>query len=123
MSHTKPANNTAKPAGDRGGYVLAIDAKFNPHAPDPRAHERPGYQGQLHVLSSLLWHDFYALLVAGAQDVKHFWPLAMGHPMKVYVGPTVAQQHTAWEQEYEMGSVLKTGFFEFLRKKEQEGTF
>jgi hypothetical protein len=122
MSYTKPANNAAKPAKDRGGYLLAIDAQFNPHIADPRAFESPGYQGQVHVLGSLLWYDVYALLVGRTQDLKDLWPLAMGHPMKVYVGPTVALQHAAWEEEHQIKNMLNAGFFDFLRKKEQEGT-
>jgi hypothetical protein len=122
MSYTKPVDNIVKPAGDRGGYVLAIEANFNPNTTDPRAFEYPGYIGQVHILGSLLWHDFYALLASRAQELKHFWPFAMGHPMKVYVGPTVASQNYAWEQEHQMRQAMTTGFFQFLKKKEDEGT-
>jgi hypothetical protein len=122
MSYSKKTHDEIKPAGDRGGYVLAIDARFNPSAIDPREFESPGYKGQVQILGSLLWHDVYALLISGAQELKHLWPSAMGHPMKVYVGPTIALQHNAWEEEHQMKQVLSNGFFEFLRKKEEEGS-
>jgi hypothetical protein len=121
MSYSKPVNDAVKPVGDRGGYVLAIDAHYNPGVVDPRAFEYPGYEGQVHILSNLLWCDVYALLTSAEQKLNFFWPLAMGHPMKVYVGQTIALQHTVWEEEHQMRHMLTGGFFNFLKKKEEEG--
>jgi hypothetical protein len=123
QSYSKENKDTVRPFGDRGGYVLAVDAAFNPHVPDPRAFEHPGYKGQMHILSPLIFPDLYPLLTSGMQGLKDFWPLAAGHPLQVYVGPTVGVQHDLWEEGHQMKTMLTGGFFDFWRKKEQEGTF
>ncbi|KAL6897607.1 hypothetical protein GGI43DRAFT_97691 [Trichoderma evansii] len=76
------------PTPEQGGFVMAIDADFDPNEPaDERSEESPGYSGVVRVLGSLLWDDLGALVLSQTQHLFELWPLAMNHPQNVYEGP------------------------------------
>jgi hypothetical protein len=91
-----PADVT--PAGDFGGFVTAIDASFDPNNPGDHADESPGFTGHLRILGGLIWSDLFALATAQTAYPEDLWPLAMHHPWKVFVGPTVTVQKKMWKE-------------------------
>ncbi|KAK8108701.1 hypothetical protein PG984_014502 [Apiospora sp. TS-2023a] len=85
------------PRGDVGPFIYAIDALFDPNDPTFRSEESPFYEGKVRVLGSLVWDDVGALLLTQTQGLAELWPLAMEHPLELYVGPTVEAQTNAWK--------------------------
>ncbi|KAK7937975.1 uncharacterized protein PG986_014843 [Apiospora aurea] len=94
--NTAPQANI--PRGDIGPFITAVDAFFDPNDPTFRAEESPFFDGTLRVLGSLVWDDVGALLLTQTQGLAELWPLAMEHPLEVYVGPTVQVQTDAWKR-------------------------
>ncbi|KAK8076516.1 hypothetical protein PG994_003788 [Apiospora phragmitis] len=92
--NTAPQVNISR--GDVGPFIYAVDAFFNPNDPTFRSDESPFFDGSLRVLGSLVWDDVGALLLTQTQGLAELWPLAMEHPLEVYVGPTVEAQTVAW---------------------------
>lgn len=77
-----------RPTPEQGGFIMAIDADFDPNEPDDeRSEESPGYSGVVRVLGSILWDDLGALVKTQTQHLFDVWPLAMNHPDSVYQGP------------------------------------
>lgn len=95
---SQPLPDDRAPAGDFGGFVTAVEAGFDPNDPGDHADESPGFTGQLRVLGGLVWSDLYALAQAQVAYPEDLWPLAMYHPSKVFVGPTVSAQRQAWKR-------------------------
>jgi hypothetical protein len=86
------------PTGDFYGFVTAVEADFDPNDPGDHADESPGFTGQLRIHGGLIWSDLYALAKAQVAYPEDLWPLAMDHPWKVYVGPTIPTQRQAWKK-------------------------
>ena len=82
--------------GENTGFVVAIDAHYDPEEPDDRADESPGYYGVLRILGSLVWSDLYAMMTAQNMAPRDHWPLAMIHPQQVYIGPVSLEQRRRW---------------------------
>ncbi|KAK8022268.1 hypothetical protein PG993_013035 [Apiospora rasikravindrae] len=97
-SYLNTAPQASIPRGDIGPFIYAVDAFFDPNDPTFRADESPFYDGTLRVLGSLIWDDVGALLLTQTQGLAELWPLAMEHPLEVYVGPTVQVQTDAWKR-------------------------
>jgi hypothetical protein len=93
LTGTSPENF---PHGDFGGFVLAVDPDFDPEEENTHSEESPGYSGEVRILASLLWDDLGAMNMMQTQGLFDIWPLAMKHPLKVYVGPVVKAQQEAW---------------------------
>lgn len=70
---------------------------FDPNDPTFRSEKSPFYEGKVRVLGSLVWDDVGALLLTQTQGLAELWPLAMEHPLELYVGPTVEVQTNAWK--------------------------
>jgi len=86
-------------AGDIGGFILAIEATFDPWTPADdarRAAECPGYKGAMRVRSCMVWDDLVAGYVMQNQLIEDLWPMARVHPREMYVGPVVRAQLQAW---------------------------
>ncbi|KAK3319746.1 hypothetical protein B0T19DRAFT_432966 [Cercophora scortea] len=83
------------PPGDAGGFILAVDPDYDHAKPEP-AEECPGYEGSLRILTSLLWDDVAAQVFVEAMWLAHFSPLAIQHPLGVYVGPVTSVKKDAW---------------------------
>jgi hypothetical protein len=95
-----PVEDTLKdlqPYGDFGGFVTAVDGRFDPNDPGEHAEESPGFTGRMRISGRLLWSDLYALGKAQAASAEDLWPLAMNHPWQVYVGPVVSKQREIWD--------------------------
>lgn len=89
-SYSSPASEPVSPTAPcAGGFILAVDADFDPEEGLGRAGESPGYEGTLKVRGSLLWDDLAALVATQTQHLSDLWPLALKHPQRVYVGPVV----------------------------------
>lgn len=85
-------------AGDFGGFILAVEADFSlEDFQQGRPDESPGFDGTMRVLGSLLWDDVSAMLVMQNQILEDLWPLAIHHPLQVYVGPVTDVQRKAWK--------------------------
>ncbi|KAK8015611.1 hypothetical protein PG991_008499 [Apiospora marii] len=84
------------PQGNVGPFIYAVDALFDPNDPTFRSEESPFFEGKVRVLGSLVWDDVGALLLTQTQGLAELWPLAMEHPLELYVGPTVEVQTNAW---------------------------
>ncbi|KAK8117586.1 uncharacterized protein PG998_005867 [Apiospora kogelbergensis] len=95
-SYLTRAPQVSIPGGDVGPFIKAVDALFDPKDAAFRSDESPGFDGTLRVLSSLVWDDMGALLLTQTQGLAELWPLAMEHPLEVYVGPVVEAQTEAW---------------------------
>ncbi|GAB1209722.1 hypothetical protein APSETT445_008503 [Aspergillus pseudonomiae] len=80
------------PSGDHSGFVLAVDAQYDPKEGIERPDESPGYYGQMRILGNLIWGDLYAMLSSQSALLEDLWPLAINHPNGVYTGPTVPMQ-------------------------------
>ncbi|KAM0545760.1 hypothetical protein ACHAPJ_011184 [Fusarium lateritium] len=76
-----------KPTKDAEKFVLAVDVNYE--ATDGKNDESPGYQGQLRILSSLLWDELGALLIRQGAFLDNLWPMAMSDPESIYRGPKV----------------------------------
>lgn len=75
-----------KPGKVKEGFILAVDAKFDPRETTPDE-ESPGYNGSMRVLGSLLWDDLGAMGLMQNQRLKDLWPLAFNNPSFIYEGP------------------------------------
>ncbi|KAK7990882.1 hypothetical protein PG990_015162 [Apiospora arundinis] len=95
-SYLNPAPGTSIPGGDVGPFIKAVDAVFDRHDLAFRSDESPGFDGTLRVLGSLVWDDVGALSLTQTQGLAELWPLAMEHPLEIYVGPVVQKQANAW---------------------------
>ncbi|KAI0476526.1 hypothetical protein GGR56DRAFT_666094 [Xylariaceae sp. FL0804] len=89
-SYLTPQPEGSSPPGDAGGFICAVDARFDPAEGAWRPDESPGYPGTLKILGSLLWDDISALIASHASSLEGMWPLAMNHPAHIYVGPVVS---------------------------------
>jgi len=95
-SYLKPLSESFPP-GETGGYILAVDATYDPNDTDrERPEESPGYDGTLRILGSVLWDDVSALRALQTQFLEDLWPLAMHHPLGVYTGAVTQVQKTEW---------------------------
>ncbi|KAK3690300.1 hypothetical protein B0T22DRAFT_404771 [Podospora appendiculata] len=93
------------PPGDSGGFILAVDPVYDPAEPEP-ADECPGYEGSLRILTSLLWDDVGAQVVLDVMWLADFSPLAIHHPLNVYVGPVVSVKKNAWTAVDQLRRIL-----------------
>lgn len=114
-SYGAPASTM--PPGDFTGFVLAIDPDFDPKEGVSRPDESPGYNGQMRVLGSLVWGDLYAILESQSASLQELWPLAMHHPNKVYVGPTVPLQLCNWQSHGESQPTFMTSVTQYVKAK------
>ncbi|KAK6822719.1 hypothetical protein PG987_014264 [Apiospora arundinis] len=98
VGNTNPSLKDLKsiPGGDVGPFIKAVDAVFDRHDLAFRSDESPGFDGTLRVLGSLVWDDVGALSLTQTQGLAELWPLAMEHPLEIYVGPVVQKQANAW---------------------------
>jgi hypothetical protein len=108
----------SSPPGDLCGFILWIDANLDPNEERKRADESPGYDGTLRILGSLLWEDFAALMVTQTQYDEDLWPLAMHHPLSVYVGPVVKVQRKVWSELENARAALFSAFKKWQREHE-----
>lgn len=60
MGNTYSAATHSVNAGDFTGFVLPVDAYYDPEGGADRPEESPGYHGQMRILGSLVWPDLYA---------------------------------------------------------------
>jgi hypothetical protein len=101
--------------GDKGGFVRLVDTvEYPPGMLDATS---PGYQGELKVLSNLVFTDVYPLLATFALRPASLWPLARLHPREVYVGHTIDSQEYWWEFCRIDTVAMTTGMFADMRKK------
>ncbi|KAH5133432.1 hypothetical protein HBI56_047090 [Parastagonospora nodorum] len=101
--------------GDKGGFVRLVDTIEYPAGMlDAMS---PGYQGELKVLSSLVFTEVYPLLATFALRPTSLWPLARLHPREVYVGNTIDSQEAWWEFCRIDTVAMMDGIFADLRKK------
>ncbi|KAH8688438.1 hypothetical protein BGZ61DRAFT_353644 [Ilyonectria robusta] len=75
-----------KPGRVKEGFILAVDAKFDPLEATPDE-QSPGYNGSVRVLGSLLWDDLGAMGLMQNQGLRDLWPLAFNNPSRIYEGP------------------------------------
>uniref|UniRef100_A0A8H7N2V2 Uncharacterized protein n=1 Tax=Bionectria ochroleuca TaxID=29856 RepID=A0A8H7N2V2_BIOOC len=76
-----------KPTPGQGGFVLAIEAWFDPDDEwRKQRNESPGYPGIMKILGSVLWDDVSASMLLQARRLDDLWVLAMDHPLKLYEG-------------------------------------
>jgi hypothetical protein len=111
------SNPEIVPAGDMGGYVLAVDADFDPKSPSHKEYVSPGYNGIVRVLGSLLWSDLFAFTSQQVQSLEELWPLAMNHPNRVYVGPVVKAQEEGWEHIRTYRADILEGFYKYVQER------
>lgn len=109
------------PFGDNGGFVLMVEATFDPNDPEAHLDEAPGYKGQLRVLGNLLWSDVYSQTMYGSDCIQSLSPLALLHPSRVYTGTVVESQLRSWEQGRALRAAMLPAFFQFVKEKQQEG--
>ncbi|KAE8385104.1 hypothetical protein BDV23DRAFT_188585 [Aspergillus alliaceus] len=64
MSNSYSAATKFVPPGDFAGFVLAIDANYDPEEGIERPDESPGYYGQMRILGNLICVDLYAMLLS-----------------------------------------------------------
>ncbi|KAF5856440.1 hypothetical protein ETB97_007332 [Aspergillus alliaceus] len=64
MSNSYSAATKFVPHGDFAGFVLAIDANYDPEEGTERPDESPGYYGQMRILGNLICVDLYAMLLS-----------------------------------------------------------
>jgi hypothetical protein len=83
-SYINPGKDFLANPGDNGGFVVLSAGTFNP---DENQADSPGYDGTVRVLGSVLWDDVYPGLSLLTVTGKDLWPLAMKHPLQIYVGP------------------------------------
>ncbi|PWY95936.1 hypothetical protein BO94DRAFT_507372 [Aspergillus sclerotioniger CBS 115572] len=106
--------------GDFQGHILAVDASFDPAAPNEHAEESPGFDGQMRILGNLVWSDLYAMLALRCGGLEDMWPLAMDHPQKAYTGLTVPLQRKEWAEENAITAAVMKPFLEHLKEKHPE---
>ncbi|KAL5337982.1 hypothetical protein BJX70DRAFT_408921 [Aspergillus crustosus] len=106
--------------GDFQGHILAVDAEFDPAAPNERAEESPGYQGHMRISSNLVWSELYPMLIMQSATLEDLWPMAMEHPLKVYTGLTVPSQLDIWRENNSFKAGVLGPFVEHLKSKSPE---
>ncbi|KAJ5539517.1 hypothetical protein N7513_007849 [Penicillium frequentans] len=104
-------------AGDFSGFVLAVDADFDPKVGISRPDESPGYTGQMRVLGGLVWGDLYASFASQSALLEDLWPLAIDHPNQVYVGPTTPMQVYVWRKQNAARWILLRELVEYAKRK------
>ncbi|KAF7122896.1 hypothetical protein CNMCM5793_001006 [Aspergillus hiratsukae] len=103
--------------GDFAGFVLAVDANWNPAEGPDRPDETPGYHGQMRILGSLVWGDIYAMHVGQAALLEDLWPLALDHPNTVYVGPVVPEEIEHWRLHNGLRNMCLRAVADYAHKK------
>lgn len=103
--------------GDFTGFVLAVDADYDPKEGPGRPDESPGSCGQMRVLGSLIWTELYAMHTSQNALLEDLWPLAIDHPNYVYVGPTVPLQVRSWQVQNRMRNTLLRQMVEHVQVK------
>ncbi|KAB5559561.1 hypothetical protein GE09DRAFT_60295 [Coniochaeta sp. 2T2.1] len=83
------------PPGDNGPSILAVDDEFDPSDTD-HMEESPGFDGQLRILTSLLWDELSVFMERQTYRLMEMWPVAMRHPYGVYTGPVTRVQDGNW---------------------------
>ncbi|KAK2808219.1 hypothetical protein FQN50_004960 [Emmonsiellopsis sp. PD_5] len=78
--------------------LLAIDPFFDEAEGIARPDESPGYTGRMHISTNLVWPELFAMNTAQSDWLEDLWPLAMGHPGRVYVGYVVPEMVRGWEE-------------------------
>ena len=104
-------------AGDFAGFVIAVDADYDPEKGCGRPSESPGYHGQMRILGSLVWGDLYGMLSSQSALLEDLWPLALDHPNQVYVGPTVPRQIHDWRAHNGVRNLLLRQTVEYVLAK------
>lgn len=117
MGNTYSAATDLVNAGDFTGFVLAVDARYDPKEGSSRPEESPGYHGQMRILGSLVWADLYAQHAAQNATLEDLWPLAIHHPSQVYVGPIVPLQVLAWKVQNGIRNAMSREMVEYVKRK------
>jgi hypothetical protein len=103
--------------GDFAGFVLAVDADWNPAEGPDRPDESPGYHGQMRILGSLVWGDLYAMHASNSALLEDLWPLALDHPNTVYVGPVVPEEIKYWRLQNGLRNMCLRALADYAHKK------
>ncbi|PKY08655.1 hypothetical protein P168DRAFT_263040 [Aspergillus campestris IBT 28561] len=117
MGDTYSAATDLLLAGDFTGFVLAVDADYDPEEGCGRPNESPGYHGQMRILGSLVWGDLYGMLSSQSALLEDLWPLVLDHPNQVYVGPTVPRQIHDWRAHNGVRNLLLRQTVEYVLAK------
>ncbi|KAE8138190.1 hypothetical protein BDV38DRAFT_292376 [Aspergillus pseudotamarii] len=117
MGNSYSAATEFIPSGDHLGFVLAVDAHYDPKEGIERPDESPGYHGQMRILGNLIWGDLYAMLSSQSALLEDLWPLAINHPNGVYTGPTVPMQAKCWKIQNRMRFTLIHKLVEYAEAK------
>ncbi|PLB47601.1 hypothetical protein P170DRAFT_359206 [Aspergillus steynii IBT 23096] len=107
--------------GDFTGFVLAVDADYDPKEPLERPDESPGHHGQMRILGSLIWSDLFSGLSSQSAYPEDLWPLALDHPNQVYVGPTVPLTISDWRMQNGIRNLLLRQIVDYVKAK-MDGT-
>ena len=111
-----PATSFVLP-GDFAGFVLAVDADFDPKEGTSRPDESPGFVGQMRILGSLIWSDLYPLIASQSSLLEDIWPSTIDHPNQVYVGPTIPMQVYIWRNQNAMRWILLREVVEYAKRR------
>ncbi|KAH8424957.1 uncharacterized protein LDX57_002703 [Aspergillus melleus] len=103
--------------GDFTGFVLSVDADYDPEEPRDRANESPGYHGQMRILGSLVWGDLFSVLSSQSALLEDLWPLALDHPNQVYAGPTVPLTISDWRIQNGIRNLLLRQTVDYVKAK------
>ncbi|EDP48646.1 hypothetical protein AFUB_080830 [Aspergillus fumigatus A1163] len=103
--------------GDFAGFVLAVDAEWDPVEGPDRPDESPGYHGQMRILGSLVWGDLFAMYASQSALLEDLWPLALDHPNTVYVGPVVPDEIKDWRLQNGLRNVCLQAVADYAHKK------
>ncbi|GFG17208.1 hypothetical protein IFM5058_08355 [Aspergillus udagawae] len=103
--------------GDYAGFVLAVDAEWDPAEGPDRPDESPGYHGQMRILGSLVWGDLYAMHASQSALLEDLWPLALDHPNTVYVGPVVPEEIRDWRLQNGLRNMCLRTVADYAHKK------
>ncbi|OJD18024.1 hypothetical protein AJ78_01916 [Emergomyces pasteurianus Ep9510] len=117
-SYSKPSTDDTDDTDDK--HLLAVHAQYDPAEGIERPEESPGYIGSMRILTRLVWSELFALTYNQAQWLEDLWPLAMGHPEKVYVGQTVIELQRRWATARMAGDSELKARYEAERKKRDE---
>ncbi|KKZ60571.1 hypothetical protein EMCG_04748 [[Emmonsia] crescens] len=116
-SYSKPTTSDTDDTDDH--YLLAVESEYDPAKGIMRPEESPGYTGSMRILTRLVWSELLALTFSSPQRLGDLWPLAMGHPEKVYVGQTVHELQRRWAAAKIAGDSALKARFEVECKKRQ----
>ncbi|KAK3312732.1 hypothetical protein B0H66DRAFT_537814 [Apodospora peruviana] len=102
QSYTDPLPESVPP-GDNLPSILAVDAVFTEESGDESesVSESPGFNGEMRILTSLLWDELSVFLYQDTYRLFEMWPLASRHPRGVYTGPITAAQEENWRLLYQ----------------------